>query len=330
MWFKQLTVYRLPGDFGFSAAEIETALAARPLEPCGAYDMQRHGWIPPGPLAAPAAGADASSPNLHSVQGPKLHSVQGPRLLSVQGPMVHTVQAQHLIALGIEEKLLPASIVRQEAAARALLLEAEQGQPLSRRQLREVRDQVADELRARALSRRRRINAWLDPVQGRLIVDNATPAKAELVLTALRDTFGSFNAAPLATATGPRQAMTQWLEAASAPGGFSIDEDLELRALADTKHCVRYTHHGLDDDEVRAHLRAGLAPTRLGLTWRDHVSFLLSDTLQLRRVQFIGLGSDAGDGVAPEERFDNDFMLMVGELSKLLDELTAVLGGESE
>ena len=305
MWFKQLTVYRLPAEFGFAAAEIETALASRPLEPCGAYDMQRHGWIPAGPLASPAASGDAS-------------------------PMLHTVQSQHLLALGIEEKLLPASIVRQEAAERAALLEAEQGQPLSRRQLREVRDQVADELRARALTRRRRINAWLDPVQRRVIIDNATPAKAELVLTALRDTFGTFNAAPLTTAMGPRQAMTQWLEAASAPAGFSIDEDLELRAMADTKHCVRYTHHELDDDEVRAHLKAGLAPTRLGLTWRDHVSFLLSDTLQLRRVQFVGLGSDAGDGVAPEERFDNDFLLMVGELSKLIDELMAALGGEAE
>ena len=75
---------------------------------------------------------------------------------------------------------------------------------------------------------------------------------------------------------------------------------------------------------------AGLAPTRLGLTWRDHVSFQLSDTLQLRRVQFVGLGEDGGDDVPAEERFDIDFALMTGELSKLLDELTEVLGGVAE
>ncbi len=300
MWFKQLSVFQLPPDFDLAVAELEQALATRPLEPCGAFDMVRTGWVPPGPSTGGSADGQ---------------------------PLVHSVHGQHLIALGSEEKLLPASIVRQETADRALDLEAEQGQPLGRRQLRDLRDQVADELRARAFSRRRRTCGWIDPRRRRLVIDNATPAKAEQFLTALRDTLATFNAPALATVQGPRQAMTDWLGQGAAPGGLTIDEDLELRALADTRHCVRYTHHPLDDDEVREHLTAGLAPTRLGLTWRDHVSFQLSDTLQLRRVQFVGLGEDGGDDVPAEERFDIDFALMTGELAKLLDELTDVLGG---
>lgn len=304
MWFKQLSVFHLPSDFDIAVADLEAALASRPLEPCGAYDMIRTGWVAPGPDVPGAAPGSL--------------------------PLVHSVHGQHLLALGSEEKLLPASVVKQETADRALQIESEQGQPLGRRQLRDLRDQVADELRARAFSRRRRVYGWLDPVRRRLVIDNATPAKAEQFLTALRDTLNTFNAPALATHASPRQAMTDWLMEGAAPGGFTIDEDLELRALADTKHCVRYTHHPLDDEEVREHLAAGLAPTRLGLTWRDHVSFQLSDTLQLRRVQFVGLGEDGGDDVPAEERFDIDFALMTGELSKMLDELTDVLGGLAE
>ena len=37
---------------------------------------------------------------------------------------VHTTNGQHLIALGVEQKLLPASIIRQVAAERAKEIES--------------------------------------------------------------------------------------------------------------------------------------------------------------------------------------------------------------
>ena len=301
MWFKQLFVNGLPSDFAPTAAQLEALLAARPLAALGAYDMQRVGWLPPAPAEAG------------------------------QG-LVHGAQQQLLIALGVEQKLLPAGVIRQAADARAIELAAEQGYPVGRRQMRDIKAAVADELRPRAFSQRRTTRAWIDLTQRRLLVDAATAPRAEEVMTALRDTLGTFNAAPLQSVQSPRHAMTTWLANGAAPRYFNIDEDLELRAANDTRICVRYLHHALDGKEIKAHLKAGMNATQLGLTWRDRVSFILTDTLQIKRVAFVGLGADRSDGESgpADERFENDFILMTGELAQLVTDLTEALGGEAQ
>lgn len=50
MFFKNLVIYRLPSDWNVSAADLEAALSRRPLQPCGALDMESRGWVPSSPL----------------------------------------------------------------------------------------------------------------------------------------------------------------------------------------------------------------------------------------------------------------------------------------
>ncbi len=69
---------------------------------------------------------------------------------------------------------------------------------------------------------------------------------------------------------------------------------------------------------------------RLGLTWNDRISFVLTDQLHVKRLSFLEIleresSDDTGD---EEERFDIDFALMTGELSRLLADLVKALGGE--
>ena len=85
MWFKNLVAYRLPADWKLSAAELEEHLARHTLQPCSALAMLSRGWV------APAS----------------------------TGRLLHTVNQQHLIALGVDQKLLPASIIRQVTKERA-------------------------------------------------------------------------------------------------------------------------------------------------------------------------------------------------------------------
>jgi recombination associated protein RdgC len=252
--------------------------------------MQSRGWVPPG---------------------------VAPRLL-------HTINGQHLIALGTEEKLLPSSIIRQEALERAKLIEQEQGYPVGRRQLRELKERVADELRARALTRKRVTRAWVDPAQGWFVVDTSGPARAEELVETLRDSLGSLPVRFLETARSPQAAMAAWLMLGDAPLRFTIEQDLAT---------VRYSRHPLEGKEIHQHLNSGKQATRLGLTWSDRISFVLTDKLQLKRLQFLEIKEqpeqDAGSSISPEEQFDIDFALMSGELSQLLPQLSEALGGEA-
>jgi recombination associated protein RdgC len=112
-----------------------------------------------------------------------------------------------------------------------------------------------------------------------------------------------------------------------APLRFAIDDDLELQAANETKSSIRYLRHPLDGKDIRSHLAAGEHPTRMGLTWNGRVSFVLTDKLCLKRIEFLEVGKDQTDpeDVDPAEQFDIDFAVMAGELSTLLTDLAHIV-----
>ena len=295
MWFKNLTVYRLPADWNWSAASLEEALARRPLQTCSPLEMRSMGWVPP----------------------------------ATTDRLLHTLGEQHLLALGVEQKLLPASIVRQEAEQRARLQAQKQGFPVGRRQMRALKLQVLDELRARALSRRRSTRAWIDPRSGWLVVDSASDRRAEELVETLRDTLGSLAVQKVDTERSPSACMAAWVMQTDASGSFSIEQDLELQSGEPAKSIVRYRRHPLDGKEVRAYVAAGKRPTQLGLTWNGRVSFVLTEKLQIKRIEFLEVAPEGGDEeeIDKAEQFDLDFAVMAGELAQLLAELIRELDG---
>jgi recombination associated protein RdgC len=294
MFFKNLAVYRLPADWSLSPVDLEEKLITRRLKPCGPFDMTSRGFVK----------------------------------VTNDERLVHSVGLQQLISLGVEQKLLPASVIRQVAQERAEKQAAEQGFPVGRKQLRDIRFQVGEELRARALSRRRVTRAWIDPENGWFVVDAAGANRAEELLETLRDTLGSFAVVPLNPERSPQASMIAWLTAGGAPSPFNIDDEVELKGVAKSRAVVRYAHHPVDDTVLDGALKSGLAPTRLGLTWSSRVAFVLTDKLQLKRLQFLELEKDVPDEGTEEnaaEQFDIDFTVMAGELSKLLADLAGAL-----
>lgn len=297
MWFKNLALYRLPADWKVSASELEEKLGQRTLQPCSPLEMLSRGWVAP-------SGA---------------------------GRLLHTVNQQHLIALGVEQKLLPASIIRQETAVRAAVLADSQGFPVGRRQMRDLKMRVTEELRVRALNKRRTTRAWIDPVNGWFVVDAGSAGKAEELVEVLRDTLGTFAVQFVETQRTPHTSMAAWLTHGDAPGAFGFEQDLELQTADPNKATVRYVRHALDGKEIKAHLAAGKYPTRLGLTWNGRLSFVLTEKLLIKRVEFLEMTKDTPDGgeIDKDEQFDIDFTVMAGELAKMLDDLVQALGGDT-
>lgn len=305
MWFKNLVVYKLPKDWAWSASDLEDQLWGRKLRDCSSLEMFNRGWVPPSP--------------------------DDQRL-------VYTVNRHHLLALGTNQKLLPSSIIKQETQERAKKLEKEQGHAVARRQLREIKERVTSELRSRALVRRKVMRAWIDPDNGLLVVDSSSVPRAEELVETLRDTLGTFAVTLLDTERSPHVSMAAWLTHGDAPSRFSIDQELELQAADKTKATVRYQRHPLESKEVKHHLTAGKFVTRLGLTWNDRLAFVLTDKLQLKRIEYLEMteGPEAPmEGqpdaeISADEKFATDFVLMTGELAQLLKDVSEVLGGSGE
>jgi recombination associated protein RdgC len=294
MWFKNLQLYRLPKNWADNTGKLEEQLSTLTLQPCSACDLQSIGWI------APRDG----------------------------GPLVHSVNRQWLLALGIEQKLLPASVVKQFANDKAKEIEENEGRRVGRKEMRDLREAMTIELLPRAFVRRRTTFGWIDPVNGWLAIDAASPAKAEEFLEHLRKSVDQLPAKLLQVTQSPSSAMTGWVAEGEAPSHFTLDQDLELRSAE--KATVRYVKHTLEGEEIRQHIADGKVVTRLAMTWGDRISFLLNENLQIKRLSFLDLLKEQADSQAEneDERFDIDFTLMTGEVAQLLNDLLEALGGE--
>jgi recombination associated protein RdgC len=297
MWFKNLQLYRLSLPVNLTAESLNQALAKLVFSPSTSMDMQNQGW---------------ASPRDNDL-------------------LVHAVNGQMLIMLGTEKKLLPASVINQVCKAKAAELEEQQGFKPGRKQMKDLKEQVIDELLPRAFSIRRNTWAWIDPVNGWLVVDAASPARVDELLKPLLKVVNDLPLHSLRVAQSPVAAMTSWLAADEAPAGFSIDQDTELRSAGEDKAAVRYVSHTIDPDDVRRHIAAGKQCTRLALTWADRISFVLTESLAIKRVTALDVIKENSDSKMhnEEERFDSDFVLMTGELNRMLGDLVAALGGEA-
>jgi len=296
MWFRNLQIYRLPKNWAHTLGQLEEQLARLTLQPCNATDPKTIGWVSP----------------------------------CADGALVHAVNRQWLLALGIEQKLLPASVIKQFANDRVKTIEETEGRRVGRKEMRELLESMALELLPRAFISRRQTFGWIDPLNGWLLIDAAAPAKAEEFLEHLRKSVDGFPASLLQVTQSPSAAMTAWVADGEAPGGFTIDQDLELRSAEDAT--VRYAKHTLEGEEIRQHIADGKVVTRLAMTWGDRISFLLNEKLQVKRLSFLNILKEQADGKAEndDERFDLDFTLMTGEVAHLLDDLLDALGGELE
>ncbi len=297
MWLRNLKVYRLSAPLSDYAEKLQAGLKRHAFQSGNNLEMQSIGWI------APREG----------------------------GELAHTVAGHFLLCLRAEKKLLPASVIAQVAKARAEEIEEQQGYKPGRKQMKEIKERVTDELLPRAFSVYRDTRVWIDPVHRWLVIDTASSSKADEVIGLLSKTVDPLPLENLYVAQSPASAMTGWLAEDEAPSNFTIDQDTELRSSGTSGAAVRYLKHSIDAEDARRHIQSGKQCTRLAMTWADRISFVLTESLDIRRVSPLDVLKEGADySQNDDEKFDSDMVLMTGELAKMLAELVEALGGEKK
>lgn len=294
--FKNAQIYCIPRSWRTSYQELEAYLSPQAFTPASSIEMLSQGWV------APHDG----------------------------GMLVHPVNHQFLLRLQTEKKILPPSTINEVAKARAAELEEQQGFPPGRKQTKELKERVTDELLPRAFSTTARTWVWIDPDNGWLVVDTGSPSKAEEVLKLLFKAIPKFPLETLRTVMSPVAAMTDWLASDEAPAGFTVDQDTELRSTGEGKATVRYVRHTLEAADMRQRIESGKQCTRLALTWSDKISFTLTENLSIKKIALLDVLKEDSDigGRNENERLDGEFLLFAGEMNKLMNDLVSALGGE--
>ncbi|AKJ28596.1 recombination-associated protein RdgC [Caldimonas brevitalea] len=294
--FKNLTVYRIGPEWSATLEQIEEALSKARFVECGASQPQSVGWVEP-------RGVD-------------------------HGPLVESIGGQLLLRLKIEQKVLPGSVVKRRTDEMAQQIEQTTGRKPGKKQTKEIKEQAVLELLPMAFTKISAINVWIDPVNRFLMLDTSSSTKAEEVITLLVKSLDGFAVSQLHTAESPAVAMSDWLLNGEPPAAFTVDRECELKSADEMKSVVRYSRHPLDNDDVRQHINVGKVPTRLAMTWEGRVSFLLTDMMQLKKLDFLDVVFEGRQMDNPDEAFDANAAIATGEMSKLIPDLIEALGGE--
>jgi recombination associated protein RdgC len=299
--FKNVMVYRIGEGWNPSLAEVESALQGERFVECGATQDKSVGWTEP--------------------RGQE------------HGPLLESVGGQWIAKLMIESKAVPGSVVRRKLDAQVAEIEAATGRKPGKKEKRQMQDEILLSLLPQAFARQASVLVWVDLKTRRLVLDAGSQGKADEAVSALIKALPGLSLALLQTATTPQAAMTEWLLAPAPedwPADLCVERECTLKATGEDAASIRYVRHPLANDEVRKHVTEGKLPAQLALSWDGRVAFVLTDTLQLKKVQFMdGVMDDSGTD-KDEDRFDADVALSTGLLSPLLDGLVEALGGELE
>lgn len=296
-WFKNAMIYRLTKSLDWSEKTLSDALENNQYHPCNQSEMSKFGWSTP---------------------------LKGSELL------YFTVGKQILLLAQKEEKILPAHVIKRELDARVEKLEQAENRKLKKVEKQTLKDDVVATLLPRAFSKYQQTALWIDAENNLIYVDAASAKRAEEALALLRKSLGSLPVVPLTFANEPSLVMQEWVAKESIPQWLVSLEEAELRDA--NNGVIRCKQQALDSDEILSLVNSKYV-TKLALEWEEHLSFVLNEDCSLKRLKFADLIREKNDDILKEDyaqRFDADFVLMTGILSKLTENLLHDFGGEKE
>mgnify|MGYP002711948725 CR=1 FL=1 len=276
MFFKNALVGVYPEDTDLSG--LAAALEQDQFTPCTSLQVQSTGWVP------------------------------------VEEELVYAAGVYRFLRFAIEKRGVPSTARDDLLAVRIAELAEKQGFMPGKKAVKELKEQVVDELLPRALPTRRIINVMIDTTRRRVIIDTSSAATSELILKSL------FKHAALEvnTAPGLGRLLNELVLGQDDPA-FTVDDEFSLQLAGNKKTLVRYQAAGDDTtSEAQRHIAGGATVTSVALTYDAKVSFVLQSTGALRSIKPTDLMKEHAKDA---KEFEATCLLGGQLLSDLLDEI---------
>lgn len=292
--FRNLRCYRVLGPWPENEADLAAELARVPFSPCNPFSEQSSGFESP-------TGIDTD-------------------------PLCRTVAGADLLRLRRQTRLIPAAAVNEALPARIAEFEARMGRESSRKERRDLRDEVYGELLPRALLRSDRVTACYLRQERVLAIDASAPARAELLLDRLREALGSLEVRALAWREPMTRLLTQTL-LGDGPRALALGRECRLNDPASAKSTVQWTDMDLADGQPARLVRDGLRLLRLGVEFDGVLACVIDHEGALRKVRMPGADAEETAEEDPRAMLDAQFALLTGTVRRLLALFEDALGG---
>lgn len=291
MWFKALRVYTLENKMAYEPDALAEQLATFAFRACPPSFSYSYGFVPP-------VGQGDEAPLVHAANGYMMFCLQG------------------------EEKILPASVVREALAEKILTIEAEEHRRVSRAEKQALKEELTLTLMPKAFSRKTKFYAYIDTHKQCLVLNTTSKRQIEKFMSLFQKACPSTPLVP-AVAQPISALLTDYLKT-QAPKGFYLLPRCVLKDPDDTARAIRTKDHDLASPLFGQLLNDNYWVTELRMNWQDRIDFTLNRDFDITSIKFdVALKelSKTQSSETEAERFDTDFYIMTQHLSEFLNDL---------
>ncbi len=297
MWFKQAKIMQITTPITYNAVSLAAQLEPLAFIPCPPNFPSSYGWTSP---------------------------------IEDETTFVRSLNDCLLICLQLEEKLLPAFVVRQELQERVKHIESRRENKVSQKEKYALKDDIVRSLLPRAFSKLTKVYAYIDIKHQWLVIDNTNTAKVDILLDLLKKSLPDIRLQP-AVVTKPTEILTRWVMQQGYPSTMLIEKSCVLTDPNRQSRMIRCQEQDLFAKSVQSLMRDNFEVKQLALSWQDRVQFVLAEDFSLRSIKFsdaVIAATDEMEAETKQQQIDADFLIMTSVLSGLFTELFELFAGQ--
>ena len=304
-FFKNATVYRVNASQRLSAALIEEALQRIPFRPVGSLEYKSHGFVHPTEM----------------------------RITDVLTLPVNTCV---FFALRQDEKKIPPAALTELVEARVKKIENEQMRKIGRKERKIIKEELVDQLLPNVLPTQRITRAYVDLAHDYLVIDTTSPARADDIKTDLASNLflGGVTGQFLPPSIDSRRVsntMSDWLLNGWTPDGWTIEDEGEIYD-PQKQSIIRISGQDMESSDITNLLSTGRAVSKLGMTWQDNISMVLSASgLTFSKLDWLPLAQEKLQRGIDDETYatatEASLTIMTGDMRELIYATGELFGG---
>jgi recombination associated protein RdgC len=266
MWFKNLQGFAFSEKVEISPEKLMQVVSDYAFSPINGVEQESKGWVSP-------------------------HHEENM-------PLVHSANGFMLLCLRIEEKIVPAAVVREQLENKIAEIESREGRKVYKKEKESTH-----------------IYGYIDPIDGWLFIDAASSKKAELFTSELRRALGSLKIT-LPEVMDVPMILTEWVMKQQLPAEFAILDNFVIEEIK-TGGLIRAQRQDIFSESMQSLLGQSREVVQLALSWVDKVSFVLKSDFSVKSVKFLqDVKAEASEVLTESnaQRFDADFVIMTDTL----------------
>lgn len=292
MWLKQIQLFQLNGSIDLSSNSLMEKLESFAFRPCLPSMEVSQGWVSP---------LDSDDEN---------------------APLIRSINGYIMLCLQVEEKILPATVIRHELANKIKKIERDQDRKVRQSEKLSLKDGIKMTLLPRAFSKFTKLYAYIDTKNRRIILGTANAKKAEQFVTIFKKSISGDVSSLDMNKLSP--IITHWIKNGDYPSSLTIEKSCVLQNPNQQNRIIRCQQQDLFTISIQSLIKDGCEVKQLAINWQDRVNFVLSDDFTLKSLKFqdeITAQVKEMEPETKEQQFDADFLIMTDTLGQLLIDL---------